>query len=272
VSIQGRWTQKKESVSKMKNRISMMAIAVVFTACATEYIPPREMPPANWLGDSGVANIAGTERVFEGPLGVDGVVAERQLHLMRTGTMTGTVQTKTPYGKDLIIPAGTKVFAENWTLMQGTIYGVGGKRQENDPIEWCAPLDHGTDGKSKESMTVCMFWETPERARYMESSLIGGYQFQPLITQTSGMPGPMPVIEDKAVDFGKALKFQMRISKITPTGFLLQDILTDGSHTKVKKSTTVSWGKEKSLLLPSPFGNILLTRGETPVSILVRKE
>jgi hypothetical protein len=253
----------------MLNRgAAFLFLVLTMTACATAYIPPSVPAPQNWQGVFGIEEISGSDRLKEGVIGADGVVSESRLRFLRTGTIAATVQTKTAYGDDLIIPGGTKLFALNWTLTSS----YGSTLQKNDPIEWCAWLPGGAGGKNKNPINVCLFWESATRARYMDTARRDGYPYSPIIIQSSGMPGPMPEIIDMPVDFGVDLRRQSRVSKISDKGFLLQYVETDGTHVKVLSSENIRWGKERQVKINhSRFGAITFKLSEDLRTVIVSK-
>jgi hypothetical protein len=232
----------------MRTALSIMLIATGLTACATPYRPPTEPPPAQWTGASGWEPVAGTQKIYEGTHKQGDVLFEFVLKPRRTGTVVETVQTKTAYGKDFIIPKGTPVFAENFTLV--THGGWTGKeiKQPIDPIEWCAVLPHGTDGKQTGSDTACLFWEGPNQARYMQDYRNGGFGYNPAYYDTSGMPGPVPQINDTPVDLGVEVKQQLRIVKLDDRRIEMQSYLTDGtSDRQISRERPAYWGKSRSI-------------------------
>jgi hypothetical protein len=204
----------------------LLPILVLGTAgCATQYIPPTVPPPALWDGEAGWQTDAHSLRVSEGIKRVGDVIVEHDAQLLRTGIVTETVRLKNAYGTDMIIPEGTKVFATNFTLMTGAQR----VRQNIDPIEWCAVLPQGVDGKKLGAQTVCIFWENEQRASYNENYEVGGFSFSPLLTP-SGMPGPVPKIEDAPVDFGLRFTRRLRIAAMTNETVTLEIVYHDGTN------------------------------------------
>src|SRR5689334_1885605 len=101
----------------MRTVLSIALIAIGLQACGTPYRPPTEPPPSQWTGASGWEPVADTQTISEGAHKQGDVLYEFVLKTRRTGTVVETVQTKTAYGKDFIIPKGTPLFAENFTLV-----------------------------------------------------------------------------------------------------------------------------------------------------------
>jgi len=233
----------------MRTALSITLMAVGLQACATPYRPPTEPPPPQWTGTSGWEPVAGTQKIYEGAHKQGDVLYEFALKPRRTGTVVETVQTKTAYGKDFIIPKGTLLFAENFTLVtQGGWSGNKEIKQAIDPIEWCAVLPHGTDGKQTGSDTACLFWESPDRARYMQDFRNGGFGYNPAYYDTSGMPGPVPQIDDTPVDLGVEVRQQLRIVQLDNKRIEMQSYLTDGtSDRRISRERPAYWGKGKSI-------------------------
>jgi hypothetical protein len=233
----------------MRNMLIAVSAIVWLQACATPYRPPTEPPPPEWTGPSGWDVDPGSQKIHEGPRGNGDVLIEYVLKPRRTGTVVEAVQTKSAYGKDIIIPKGTRVFAENFTLVTQT--GWAGQKQVEqviDPIEWCAVLPRGIDGKQAGSQGICLFWESPAQARYMEDYTIGGFGYAPAVYGTTGMPGPVPQIDATAVDLGVEVRSQLRIVRLDDKRIEIQEILTDGSAQKQQgRERPVYWRGQRTL-------------------------
>jgi len=233
----------------MRKTLTAVSTILWLQACATSYRPPTEPPPPEWTGASGWEIVPGSQKIYEGPRREGDVFIEYLLKPRRTGTVVETVRTKSAYGKDIIIPKGTRVFAENFTLV--TQAGWAGNQQNKqaiDPIEWCGVLPQGIDGKQGGSQGVCLFWESPTQVRYMEDYAVGGFGYDPDIYGTSGMPGPVPPIDVTPVELGVEVRSQLRIVQLDDKRIEIQEFLTDGSLEKRKsRERPVSWRGQKSL-------------------------
>src|SRR6185503_8297789 len=219
----------------MRKALTAVSTVLWLQACATSYRPPIEPPPPEWTGASGWDIVPGSQKTYEGPRGEGDVFIEYALKPRRTGTVVETVRTKSAYGKDIIIPKGTRVFAENFTFV--TQAGWAGQQQNKqaiDPIEWCAVLPRGIDGKQSGSQGVCLFWESPTQVRYMEDYTVGGFGYDPDIYGTSGMPGPVPQIDVTPVELGVEVRSQLRIVQLDEKRIEIQQFLTDGASKKTK--------------------------------------
>jgi hypothetical protein len=220
--------------------------ALVLSACATPYIPPSGPTPPAWAGAFGVRPVPNSFHFVEGRRGPGDAVAESRMVLARTGVVAETVETKTPYGGQLLIPAGTPVFAANYTLR--TNYGQ--IAQKTDPIEWCALLPHGKDGKRPTEETVCLFYENDHQARYMDGYGIGGYRFDPWLGTASGMAGPLPRIIEQPVDFHADIRAVVRIGKVAKGGVKFEELTVDGAtSSQVEKAYTVHWDATGHIVL-----------------------
>ncbi len=233
----------------MRKVLTVSSIILVLQACATSYRPPTEPPPPEWIGASGWEIVPGSQKTYEAPRGEGDVFIEYVLKPRRTGTVLDAVRTKSAYGKDLIIPKGTLVFAENFTLVtQGGWAGNEQNKQEIDPIEWCAVLPRGIDGKQSGSQGVCLFWESPMQARYMEDFTVGGFGYDPDMYGTSGTPGPVPQIDVSPVELGVEVRSQLRIVQLDDKRIEIQEFLTDGSSEKQKGRDRPVWWRGQKIL------------------------
>ena len=233
----------------MRNALIAVSAVLWLQACATQYLPPTQPPPPEWTGASGWDVAPGSQKTYEGTRGNGDVLIEYVLKPRRTGTVVEAVQTKSAYGKDIIIPKGTRVFAENFTLV--TQAGWAGQKQVEqsiDPIEWCAVLPRGIDGKQAGSQGICLFWEGPTQARYMEDFATGGFGYAPTMYSTTGMPGPVPQIDATPVDLGVEVRSQLRIVRLDDKRIEIQEVLTDGSAEKQQgRERRVYWRGKKTL-------------------------
>jgi TonB family protein len=222
------------------------ALAFGLASCATPYIPPAAPAPPSWMGAHGMERIPGTLQKFDGRRQAGDIILENDVRFVRTGIIAQTVKTSDPYGRDIILPEGTKVYATNYTLSRS------GVKQENDPIEWCAVLPDGLNGMQKSSQTVCLFWESALRARYIEDFRVGGFAFAPFIDgrgDVVGVPGPVPEIIEKPVDFGVTIKSFFRIARIDRSGVRIDYVLSDGSNERLERSLNAPWDKNKMIVL-----------------------
>jgi hypothetical protein len=102
-----------------------------------------------------------------------------------------------------------------------------------DPVEWCVRLPDGADGKGGGRETVCIFYESPDRAIYMLDTGPGGSLFNPDLGSPWGTPGPVPKIEEGPVDFGFTVHNEIRIKEITPTKLRVEALLDNGADSIV---------------------------------------
>jgi TonB family protein len=221
-----------------------IVLLISLQGCATSYLPPAVPPPEEWAGSSGWEVPAETIKVHEGSRRAGDVLVEYEMKPRRTAVVLEAVKMKTAYGKDLILPEGTKLFAENFTLVRRSgAMGNQEAKQAINPTEWCTVLPHGTDGKQSGSDTVCMFWESPTQARYMQEYRNGGFGYQPRVG-TSGMPGPVPKIRVEPVDLGVSIVARLRVVKLSSANFELEEILSDGTSEHRIGLRPIPWGKD----------------------------
>lgn len=173
---------------------------LLLAACATPYRPPSGTPPQVWTGAAGLAPAPGvTAKLNETTLDKNGVIATLDVDHIRTGRIRDELRFRSAYGGEMVIAAGAPARAEQLTMFVSSTYnptpvvvGAG-----NNPIEWCAQQVNGE--------TVCIFWESPDRARYISTYT----QTAPRLVlpySAAGMVGPMPVIEEVEIDLGPPLQ------------------------------------------------------------------
>jgi hypothetical protein len=236
----------------------VISVLILLPGCTTPYRPPTERPPEEWMGGSGWTVHAERVKVFEGVRAPGDVLLEFPMSFTRTGVLLETVQTRDGYGNDFIIPAGTKLFAMNFTLKGG---------QAIDPIEWCAVLPDGVDGKQEGSDTACLFWETPDRVLYKQDHRTGGFAFNPRMVGSSGVIGPMPRIRVQPVDFGVEIVSRLRVVSVDPKRVELETVLSDGTSAERTDRTTLEWnstGKARYENVIGPF-DLTASRGYSSV-------
>lgn len=245
----------------------LLPILVLSTAgCATNYIPPPSAPPSElWDGESGWRVDAHSLRVSEGVKQVGDVIVEHDAQLRRTGRIMETVRMKNAYGMDMIIPEGSMAYATNFTLLTGPRRVA----QQVDPIEWCAYLPRGIDGTKPGSQTVCMFWENEQRARYTQEYEVGGFAFSPSPAPT-GMPGPVPKIEEAPVDFGFRFTRRLRVGAMTAETVTLQVLYHDGTDSSRPDAQTYNWKPDGTLIYSLGDESLLLTRAADRKTVDVR--
>jgi hypothetical protein len=238
-------------MDKQKNLA--VALLTVLAGCTAPYRPPTVTPPEEWMGSSGWTVKSDGIKVLEGVRREGDVLLEYSMTFARTAVVLETVQTHNPYGHDFVIPAGTKLFAMNFTLKGG---------QAIDPIEWGAVLPHGVDGKQKGSDTVCVFWETPTRARYKRDDREGGVAFNPHMVVAGGVAGPVPRIEVQPVDFGVEIVSRLRVVKIDEKQIELETVMSDGSSEERTESRTLRWDGGGKASYENVIGQFNLTASD----------
>jgi len=220
-------------------------------SCAQRYHQPSTPPPSAWSGAFGLEMVPGTLKVNAGTLRVGDVLIEHEARFKRTGIVVATVKIKDAFGGDFILPQGALAYAMNYSV-RGPI------ASKIDPIEWCVILPHGINGKDTEPETVCVFWESDNRASYVETYIHDRRPFQTWFYDMHGMPGPVPVIAEQPVDFGKKFWFQLRILKIEDDGFRLEEVYSDGkTRTDVNGLPFQKWPGKGNAITLKTFGQTL---------------
>ncbi|MFC4311918.1 hypothetical protein ACFPN2_22745 [Steroidobacter flavus] len=243
----------------------LLPILVLGSAgCATNYLPPQAPPPPLWDGESGFRVDAHSLRVNEGVKRPGDVIVEHDAQLKRTGLVLETVRLRNPYGVEMIIPEGAKAFATNFTLTTGPRRVA----QEINPIEWCAFLPRGINDKKPGPQSVCIFWENEQRARYTESE-VGEFAFQPGLPPT-GMPGPVPKIEEAPVDFDLDFTRRLRIGAIGADTVTLELTVTDGTASSYPSRETYNWKPDGTFIYLLGDDAIVLTRSADRQTVDVR--
>ncbi|MEM5516756.1 hypothetical protein WNY37_07330 [Henriciella sp. AS95] len=200
--------------------------AAALAGCATNYRVPVEEAPPQWRDDGTklqLSPVDGSVEAFGGTMKRGDVLLQFEVENLRTGVIQDAVTWTSPFGLEQTLDAGTPVYARQFTMtMQRTYnYIPTGPRTNlnsiNNPIEWCAP---------REDDAVCIFWEGPEKARYIDSG--GGVPQSVSLTSPSGMNGPVPTIIEQDVEFGNPLQVRMVITRLNEKEIRLMSRLYDG--------------------------------------------
>jgi len=211
----------------MKLHYAIAAMLVV-AACATPYRPPGERAPDQWYGAAGLC-IDPTQAI-SAPLeaiGLNQVALRIPLIPARTGRLETTITYRGPFGGDKIIPAGTLLMTQQYSMMSRQTYNympVGravNLNASNDPVEWCTIQE-------SEPGATCIFWEGPDRARYIPVAAMG-VLMQPVMS--AGMPGPMPQIREEQTPLAQALAREFVVASMDGTSVMLSVRLRYGETT-----------------------------------------
>jgi hypothetical protein len=207
----------------MRSMILMAALCV--GACATTYTPPAAIAPDIWHGESGVRAVENSLEVFDGELAEGGLILRYQIAPRRTARTVADVT----YGSESnpkTLPAGTLLYAQQFSL-QRTVshnYGAGyttNMNRGNNPIEWCAPY-------TPEGNPICIFWEAPDRARYIDAVIGAPLAAQPL--GTTGAPGGVPEIVEEDVEFPHPLYRELRVEALRSNRIRLAYYYSEGDY------------------------------------------
>lgn len=201
----------------------ILITALALAGCATSYRPPSGPPPVEWTGPiAGLRPADGATPTFHAGEHVEGsVLAEIDVTHARTARISEEVEYRSAYGGRKIIAAGTPARAEQLTLFVSNAYSTRSVNMNAavDPIEWCTTT---TDGE-----VVCIFWEDTQ-ARYMDLYTSAAPRLL-VPYDASGMPGPIPYIEEEAVDFGPPLQQRLIVRNINARGVeLTLNVSQDG--------------------------------------------
>ncbi|MDZ4691272.1 hypothetical protein [Terricaulis sp.] len=195
----------------MRQAVTVFA-ALALAGCATSYRPPRTPPPLEWSGPiAGLMPAPGATATFhDGEHAEGSVLAQLDVTHARTAIIAEEVEYRSAYGGRKVIAAGSPARAEQLTLFVSSTYNPNAVNMNAglDPIEWCTTT---TDAE-----VVCIFWEDGQ-ARYMDLYTTAAPRLL-VPYDASGMPGPIPFIEEQAVDFGPPLQQQLTIRNIDRRG------------------------------------------------------
>ena len=211
----------------MRRLSFLLVLTLLFTGCASRerYQLPDIEPPPTWKGESGTKPVPGTLKIHSGELKEDGTILEQEVKFKRSGVIMQTIKVPLYLGGDLVIPEGTKVFAIDYKFSRTTKPGG-----TTDPIEWFAVLPKGLKGTGSSPRTVYMFWQNPGTVIYNKWDLNTNTPYEPQMFNPSGERGPVPVIEEKTVEFDSPLIHSLRIKEIDQEGIRLENVLSDGGE------------------------------------------
>jgi hypothetical protein len=223
--------------------------ALLLTGC-TPYRPSAESPPPTWSGASGLETVPGTLRTHSGVLKEGDALFERELRFVRTGVIGETIKVRPPLSGDLIIPEGTKAFAINYKFTGGT------QRTTADPVEWFVVLPKGS-GVNTDMETVYLFWQDSQTVLYNRSLLAPQTPFDAHMKDPGGTPGPLPLILEKPVEFGRKITGTLRIAHVSQDGIVLEGVVSDGGPSPaITKWDLKKWEPGNKATLPL-FGTVL---------------
>jgi hypothetical protein len=234
----------------MENRTGLgIALLVCFQAgiALAADKPSAGKLPKVWTGVAGWKVVSEGTRIQEGKRVPGDLLIEYQTAPLRMAVVQKTVQTKHADGRDFILPEGTKLFAENFRDPDGKKL----LSQRDEAIEWCGVLPKGIDGKQDASATICLAWENPTTAMYMQDDRTGGFAYSPRVDRAKGAPGPLPRLKEQPVDLGVEVFGQMRLMKITPERVEVTKVLTDRVSELNDQEYLIPWEKARNAVVTS---------------------
>jgi hypothetical protein len=203
--------------AKIMKASPFIVATLALSACATPYVPPAAdmKPPPLWAGTVEIVPVDGPPTGLVGVKKLGDAVFQQKLDVSRQGKITEEIRYKDPFGKDIIVPKGTPVHAQQMSVTRTTSYNYVPTSRvdlnaDNNPIEWCFKIP---------TETACIFWEGETRARYVGMIELSQRRF--LGFQPSGMVGPMPKIVEGPNAFGGPMLQTAVIPWKEPEGVIL---------------------------------------------------
>ncbi len=127
-----------------------------------------------------------------------------------------------------------KLFAEN--------YVIPWEKGAKSPVEWCTVLPQGRKWHAaSRAESVCIFWDTAQRAHYVQTTLADGVPYQLSSMSTEGMSGPTPKIREERVDLDVKLVSKVRVAKLNDKGVELEQQLSDGTSERGAGVQKLKW-------------------------------
>lgn len=221
----------------------MTIFVVCLFACSTAtYVVPSETeiaPPIWQMNSESLSNkfVVGSPKVSTGKLRAGEYFLEYEMSPSRTGIIEDEIQFQSNYGSTVVIPAGTKAYARQFSLYSQKYQNhrpIGSpvnKSEQNNPIEWCIPY---------EKTIYCLFWESSQSV--LVNSLIRGHH--PLKAAGSlsdkGTRIAVPRISEQLVEFETPLILKARIQKITKEHVYVRTYTIDPRNNNRTKVTGIN--------------------------------
>ena len=189
----------------------------------------------------------------------------------RTAVLVEDVKARTSIGSVYTLAAGTKLFAENYVMPW--------EKGPGSPVEWCTVLPQGVSGTASRAESVCIFWDTAQRAHYVQTTLADGVPYQLSSMSTEGMSGPTPKLREERVDLDVKLVSKVQVAKLSNKGVELEQRLSDGTSERGAGVKKLKWNAEQKADYENTVGQFVLTAAadyssvqfaETPSSVAGR--
>lgn len=247
----------------MPSKASVLMIAALYSvACVAADEAPKVQPPPLWSGSFGWLIHDTSIHVYEGTQPIGGVLVEHDMDLKRTGILKQSVRLTDDSGAEMILPEGSKAFAAELALIKD-----GKEIAGSNTIEWCV-VPAKDPGSVPE--TVCIYWESEQRARYDQYLRHSGLAFTPVTGGRLNMQGALPQIEEGPVDFGLQFKHRHRLVALSEKDVTIETIYSDGTHTSADRRETYGWENSDKFLYKAGGDLIELTRTADGKSVDVR--
>ena len=189
----------------MKLTILTLCVGLALSACATTEITPT---PDLFKGPSGWKNVEGTTKLLATNVEEGELIAEREIELIRTGTLLEDV--KSQFGV-IKMKAGSPVYAVSYGQSLGTF--------NYSSLAWCSPAP------AKGNLTTLLTGQNDAeclqyvprggKAKIMDGGGKSRFFSRSMTTNNSASIVPIPQIREEKVDFGRRLTLQLRVNSLS---------------------------------------------------------
>lgn len=204
--------------NSMKTTAFALCAALSLSACATTELTPT---PDLFKGPSGWKTVEGTTKMLATDVGEDEVIAEREIELVRTGTLLEDVKSQFGIVK---MKAGSPVYAVSYGQSVGSF--------SLDRLAWCSPAPakrNLTTLLTGQNDVECLqFVPKGGKAQIMDGGGKSRFFSRSMTTNNSSSIIPIPKIREEAVDFGRRLTLQLRANSLSGKTFEPDVYLHDG--------------------------------------------
>jgi len=188
----------------MIRSIFLLCAAFTISACATTVRTPA---PDLFKGASGWKTVEGTTKLLAMAVGEGDVIAEREIKMLRTGTLLEDVKSQFGVVK---MKSGSPVYAVSYGQSLGT-YNF-------SQLAWCSPApakSNLTTFLTGQNDVECLQY-VPKggKAKIMDGGGKSKFFSRSMSTNTSSSVVALPKIREEAVDFGRRLTLQLRVESI----------------------------------------------------------